>query len=89
MLLRSLPFNTVAEGTALNIRYYTFVYVALVIQQANQTRCITFSSVACLAPEYYFKLSHKRQDLKLKKKLLKKNMFRFYVPTSPEILIIL
>jgi hypothetical protein len=46
------------------------VFVTLVIQQARHMSRIILSSVACPALQYSSTLSHKRQNLKKKKRLL-------------------
>ena len=51
-------------GKEISIKYCGSVCVALVIQHAKRIRHIIFSSVACLAPPYFFTLSHKRQDFR-------------------------
>jgi len=60
------------SGKAINIAYHECVSVALAIQHAKRTPLIILLSVACLVPPYFSTLSHKRLDLRKKKK--KKNI---------------
>jgi len=54
--------NHFCSGKAISITYCECVFVALVIQYAMRMRQL--SSVACLALQYFSRLSHKRHDLK-------------------------
>jgi hypothetical protein len=59
--------NQCCRGKAVSIIYSECVSVALVIQQANKMRHITFSSPAWLALSYFSTLSHKRRNFRRKR----------------------
>ena len=46
----------------ISITYPECVSLALVIQHVKRMCCITFSTVACLAPPNFYTLFNKRQD---------------------------
>ena len=49
-------------GKAVRIESSKYLSVALFIQHAKRTRRIILSAVVSLAPPYFSKLSHKKQD---------------------------
>ena len=51
-------------GKAKTITYSECVSVALIIWHIKHMRGIILSSVACVAAQYFFTLSHKRNDFR-------------------------
>ena len=52
--------NHCCSGKAINITHYEWLFVSLGIQHAKRMRHLVLSSVACLAVQYFFTLSHIR-----------------------------
>ena len=65
--------NNFSRGKVISFTYFDYVSVALIIQQEKRMRRIILSSVACPAVQYYYTLSHKRQDFR-EKKVIKHKM---------------
>ena len=65
-MLRHVRVTFSCTKKAINITYAECVFVALVIQHAKRMRRVLLSSVACLAPQLFFILSHKMNDFRLK-----------------------
>ena len=79
--------NHCCPGKATNVTYY--VSGALVIRRAKRVRSIMFSSVACLALQYFSALTHKRPDLRGKSFFVTQNVFWFSLQLLSETFLIL